>query len=330
MRVLAVAAILLAACSHAPWNPYGGWNVVRTQHITVYTNTRFLHRTAADSLEYAYAGLASSLFRARAIAPVEVLFLEEPEFVAIFGRFRSGVTVARLPGHGILGRRGMVVLNEALSVSVAAHRLAHLFLHAVAPRAPLWVHEGYASYVETIAYRGDDKGNAVACLGNLSFNDSLIPLEDLFSWSWGGYDVSRKTDWYRHTARSLFDYFLSAENGSLHKPFAELMAAVNDGEDPRAALARIFPGMTVAALEQRIVQYRKDAEAHPRGLCPLPFPVLPGRGADVGGSAQRRVEALDRNDVQELFLRLRLLPRRAGYVDWFPPEALTLAGAGLP
>src|SRR5216117_3813166 len=112
MRALAVAVILLGGCAHPPWNPYGGWNAARSRHVTVYTGTRFIHRAAAESLEYAYAALSSSLFRTRAIAPVEVLFLEEPQLVGTFGIFRSGAAVARLPGHGFLGRRGLVVIEE--------------------------------------------------------------------------------------------------------------------------------------------------------------------------------------------------------------------------
>src|SRR3954468_20900956 len=133
MRSLVVAVVLLGGCSHGPWNPYGGWNAARTKHITLYTGTRFVHRTAAESLEYAYAALSSSLFRTRAIAPVEVLFVEEPQLVGTFGIFRRAAAVARPPGHGILGRRGLAVITEGTGVPGAAHVLAHLFLHAVAP-----------------------------------------------------------------------------------------------------------------------------------------------------------------------------------------------------
>jgi hypothetical protein len=323
MRALVAAAVVLAGCGAMPWNPYGGWKVVRTKHLTIYTSTRFLHTHTAESLEYAYAALGASLFRTRTIAPVEVLFLEDPEMVASLGPFRSGASIGRLPGQGVLGRRGLVVLGETTEMPSAAHRLAHLFLHSLAPKAPLWIQEGYASYAETIQYQGD--GNSqVACLGHLNFGEPMIPLEELFAWSWAGYDQSKKTDWYRHTARSLLDYFLMGENKSLHKQFATLMVALTEGRATKEALAEAFPGLSVADLEKRMVQHRRESEARPRGLCPLPFPIAPERGADFHNP---RFEPLAKEDIRELFLRLWLLPRRAGYVDWFPPAVLTLAGA---
>jgi hypothetical protein len=326
LSLVALGLSLLSACSHAPWNPYSGWKVVRSKHITLYTDTRYLYGITLDSLEYAYAGLGASLFRRRSIAPVEVLFLEEPQLVATLGPFRNGATVARLPGHGFLGRRGLVVVAEGAHVPVAAHRLAHLFLFAMAPHAPLWVQEGYASYVETLTYMGDGR-SATACLGGLFGGDvALVPLEQLFAWGWATYDESGKTDWYRHTARSLFDYFLSADDGKLRLPFAELLQQVSEGAPPAEALAKILPGVTLADLDRRLVEHRRASEMRPRGLCPSPFPVPLDQLADVG---PRRIEEVPRQDMEQLMVQLWMLPRRTGYVDWYPPEALSLRGAGI-
>jgi hypothetical protein len=255
---------------------------------------------------------------------VEVLLLEDPATVATIGRYRSGIAVARLPGHSMLGHRGIVVLNDRVRMPVAAHELAHLFLHAMAPKASLWVHEAFASYVETIQYRSDGKSQ-VACLGHLSFSDPLIPLEDLFSWSWAGYDKSEKTSWYRHTSRSLFDYFMMAEEGKLREPFGRMLAAIDAGSSTKEALAAVFPGLTVAALEQKMVDHRRASEARPRGLCPLPAPIPDSRAADAG---KPRVEPLDREAIEALMLNLQMLPRRGGHVDWYPPEVMTLKGGG--
>jgi hypothetical protein len=322
--VLLLAAMGTGGCAHAPWHPYGGWKVARTKHITIYTDTAFLYSTTLDHLELAYAALGASLFKTRTIAPVEVLFMEEPGFVATLGRNRAGVTIARLPGRGQLGHRGLVVLNETAGVPAAAHRLAHLFLHALAPRAPLWVHEGYASYAETLSYRSGDKGQ-LACLGNFNMGarPQFIPLEELFSWTWRGYDESKKSSWYRQTARALFDYFLIAENGTLRGRFADLMVAVNGGQSTKEALAAMFPGMTVATLEQRVIEHFQASQNHPRGLCPIPFAIPDERAADV---SKPRLEPLEEDAIPELMLRLWMLPRRAGYVDWYPPEVLPLGG----
>ena len=41
LRLPVLVALLAGAvgCTHAPWNPYGGWSVVKTKHIALYTNT---------------------------------------------------------------------------------------------------------------------------------------------------------------------------------------------------------------------------------------------------------------------------------------------------
>ena len=326
-KIIALALLLTAmgaGCAHLPGHPYRGWKVVRTKHITIYTDTAFLYSTTLDHIELAYAALGASLFKARGIAPVEVLFLEEPAFVATLGRYRSGVSIARLPGHGQLGHRGLVVLNEGAGVQASAHRLAHLFLQAIAPRAPLWVHEGYASYAETVSYRSGDQGQ-IACLGNFNMGvrAQFISLDELFAWTWKGYDESKKASWYRATARAVFDYFLSAENGAMRAHFADLMVAVNDGKSTKEALATAFPGMTVPMLEHRVVEYFQASQNHPRGLCPIPFPIPSQRAAD---DAKPRPEPLEEEAIAELMARLWMLPRRGGYVDWYPPEVLTLGG----
>jgi hypothetical protein len=55
----------------------------------------------------------------------------------------------------------------------------------------------------------------------------------LFRWTWAQDGESQRTDLYRHRARSLFDYFLSGEGGSLHPAFATLMAASTKGKMSR-------------------------------------------------------------------------------------------------
>lgn len=323
-----IAASLLAAlvgsCVHVPWKPYAGWKVVRTRHITLYTDTTVRYTTTLEALEYAYAALHASLFAKRNVAPVEVLFLQWPQFMALLGQYRKGASIAKLPGFGALARRGLLILGEESTYpGMPAHRLAHLMLHAMAPRAPLWVHEGYAEFVETIQYRSDDTGS-VACLGHLNDADSQVPLRDLFTWSWAGYDDSKKADWYRFTARSLVDYFLLAEGGRLRERFGQLIAASMRGKTTVEALAEVMPDVSVDELERRVSEHRRVSEMTPRGLCPWRFPIPFAEGADLG---KPRVEPASEQDIEELMTRIMMLPRRSGYVDWYPPEVLTLDGA---
>jgi hypothetical protein len=325
MRRLLLAVVLLAlgACARTPWKPYSGWSVVRTRHITMYTDYG-RYKTTLEALEYAYSALHASLFAKRTIAPVEVLFLQADQFLAVLGQYRRGASIAKLPGLGALGRRGVLVLGEESTFpGMPAHRLAHLMLHAMAPRAPLWVHEGYAEFVETIQYRGDDTGN-MACLGHLNDADSQIPLRELFGWNWAAYDDSKKADWYRYTARSLVDYFLLAEKGALREKFGQIIAAQMRGKTTAEALAEVMPDVSVEELEKRVSEHRRVSEMTPRGLCPWRFPIRYEEAADM---SKPRVEPAAEEDIEGLMTRIMLLPRRAGYVDWYPPEVLTLEGA---
>lgn len=313
-----------SGCAHPPWNPYKNWEIARTKHITAYSNGRMRLATTMDALEVVYSALHASFFKTKHIAPVEIVMLEGPEFERVFGIYREWLTVAKLPGHGLLGRRGVVVMQGLdHSTGSAAHRLTHLFLHAVAPNAPLWLHEGLAEYLESIQYRGDDK-QAVACVGHLPHKAPEVELKELFTWTWAGYDDSKKAAWYRYTAASLVDYFLFAEKGALRDKFATFITEISDGTEVSAALQKVYPGLTIEALEKKARDHRSDAEMNPRGLCPIPFPIAP---ADFADSNPPRVEPAVQEDIEQLMLRLSLLPRRMGYVDWYPPSTVGLGGA---
>ncbi len=313
-------------CVHAPWNPYGGWRVARTKHFAMYTDTRYIYGRTLEPLEIAYAALASSLFKNTPIAPVEVLFLEHDKFVGMLGHYRAGsshgVAVVKLPGEGNIGDKGLIIVHEGARIGTAAHMLAHMFLSRMAPLAPLWVHEAYATYVETIQLRGSrGSGPAVACLGHLGAGEPTIPLDDLFTWSWGHFDQSKATEWYQTTGSLLIDYFLRGEDGSLRERFALLMARLAKGQDTKSVLAELFPDLPVPVIERRMKEHRKDSEMRPRGLCPLEFPVAADDMADMGDAKESPVP---KPDIETLFLRARLLPRRAGYVDFFPRRVLSV------
>jgi hypothetical protein len=322
--VAAMATVTSGGCAHPPWNPYKNWQVARTKHITAYTNTHVRYAITLETLDLAYSALHASLFKSRPIAPVEVLLLEQPEFQRTLGQFRSSVSIAKLPGKGVLARRGLIVMiGLDISMGGAAHRIAHLFLHANAPHAPLWIHEGLASYVESVEYRDNGKTDdkAFACLGTLGPKQPEIPLAELFSWSWKGIDESKKSSWYRYTASSLVDYFLFGEEGKLRTKFGDLLDELAQGGDTGAALAKVYPGLTVAGLEQKAREHRSRSETVPRGLCPMPFLIPQDKAGDTNSA---RVEPAEQSDIEELMLRLQLLPRRQGYVDWYPPDSLGL------
>lgn len=317
-----VLSSLGAGCAHPPWNPYKNWQIVRSKYVTAYANTRIRPRVTLEAMDLAYATLHASFFRKKAVAPVEALLLEWSDFHPLMGRLRMGATVSKLPGKGFYARRGLVVMfGEDTTNHNALHRMAHLFLHAVAPEAPLWLHEGLATYVETAQYRGEG-ATAVACLGHPPGKSPDIPLAELFSWSWQGYDESKKSTWYRTTAAQLIDYFMSGEDGALRERLADLIGEIATGTETAAALEKVY-GLGVAALEQKARDHRRKSEMTPRGLCPIPFPVPPDKTGD-GGELRR--EPAETADIEALFARVRMLPRRGTYVDWYPPDKIGLGG----
>ena len=200
VRLLARALVILvtvsagaAGCAHWPWNPYKDWEIVRSKRFTVYAQQDVQHAATLRTLELSYAVLQASLFNNQAITPVEVLLLEWPEFRRALGTQRSGVTIAELPGKGQHGRRGLIVMHSQDSTSAGAiHRLVHLFLHASAPRAPLWLHEGLASYAETAVFR-DSGPQPTVCLGQLPQKQPDLPLAELFAWSWSAFDDAKRS-----------------------------------------------------------------------------------------------------------------------------------------
>ena len=135
----------------------GFWEV-RTEHVRLRTDVpRAPAEELARHLESTHRALASSFFdcaEATAAGRVDVTVLaRRRDFEEVFGP---------LPGAVLLHSRGgaapeatMVVMNgeELVSTVVYAHELTHRFVAACFPDAPPWLHEGLASFFETVAVR---------------------------------------------------------------------------------------------------------------------------------------------------------------------------------
>jgi hypothetical protein len=71
MRV-AVALLLLCACTHSPWvDPGWGWETVRTEHFIVHSDRS--GRTIEQALvrfEETYAALAATIFHETRVPPI--------------------------------------------------------------------------------------------------------------------------------------------------------------------------------------------------------------------------------------------------------------------
>jgi hypothetical protein len=325
LRVSAVALLLAlssSGCLKLPWQRWSHWKAVRSKHITLYTDTKLQYAHTVETFELAHAAVgALPLFRGHDVAPVEVLFLGEPEYVATFGRLRGGVTIAQVPGEGRLGQHGLIVVLEDTGIHEAAHRLMHLFLHARMPRSPLWMHEAFATYFENVRYAKDEKGT-ISCFGYLGPADKLMPLGDLFNLRWEDYDNSGKGDWYRRSGALLLDYLYMGDEGKFRSAIPIVIGRTASGGSAVQALGAALPGVSVEQIDEHMRDFRKSAEMHPRPLCPLSVPVPPELQADTG---ERQIETVSEEDIKSLGMRIRLVPHRSGRVDWYPPEAVTLA-----
>jgi hypothetical protein len=327
VQALLVVVVAGAGCAHWPWESHTG-HIARSKRFTAYIPGDLTPGATLAALEQASAVLESSLFKNRTISPVEVLLLDWPEFRQALGAQRTGASCAELPGKGALARHGLIVMYGLDTTSAGAmHRLTHLFLHAAAPRAPLWLHEGLASHLERATYReGEPEGTA--CLGQAPQKQAELPLVELFAWSWAAFDdtsmkESKRLSAYRFTASNLVDYLLMGDGGKLRDKFSELVDALAEGAAAEAALTKVYPGLTTAALQEKVSEHRRTAEGSARGACPISF-VVPSE--NFTDSAKAKLVPAPEGQIDELLARVRMLPRREGLVDWFPPSMLGVDG----
>jgi hypothetical protein len=327
---LLVVVATASGCAHLwpPWPFDSGpqWEVAPTTRLVAYTS-QGQPALALQVLEQSCAVLESTLFRTKPIVPVEVLMLDWPDLRRDLGIHRTGAAIAELPGKGVYGRRGLLVVYEQDATTAGAlHRLTHLFLHAAAPKAPLWLHEGLASYLEAAEFRDDEK-NPSACLGQLPKKDAAVPLSDLFAWSWSDFDESGKWSPYRFSASSVIDYFMTGDGGKLREKLNDLIIQLGEGAGIDEALKKVYPALPVGTLQEKVLEHRQASELSGRGRCPIAYPMKTEAFAD---SARSRPEPASEEDIEALFLRLRMLPRRDGRVDWYPPDMIGVEGGQFP
>jgi hypothetical protein len=334
-----VAVTAGAGCLHwnwPPWRAEPAWQVARSKRFVVYTRPGVALPPTLTALEQSYAMLQASLFPNRVLEPVEILLLDWPELRPVLGNQRTGASIAELPGKagkGGEGRRGLVVMYGLDATTAGSlHRLAHLFVHAASPRAPLWLHEGLASHLEAATVlAGQGQAEATVCLGQLPQKQDEMPLSELFVWSWAAFDdtaskEAKRASAYRATARSVVDFLLTAEGGKLRDKLGDLFDALADGGATEAALAKVYGGLTPAALQEKLVEHRRTREAAAGVRCPIPYSLPAENFAD---SAKAKITNAPEGVVEGLLTQLRMLPRRDGQVDWYPPSMIGVEGGSL-
>jgi hypothetical protein len=328
--ILGGVMALTVGCAHGGIGNPEGWSLMQSQHFNVYVGAPRHATTALAGLEYAYASLSSSFFRGVDLPKVDVMFLEEDDFGDLLGFRRNELVLPKLPSTTTsVGANGLIVLKDVQTDQSGAEALAHLFIEKKFPHAPLWFHEGFASYARTVEYHQGD-GKRAACFGvTRGGTDPLLPLAKVGAMSWDDYDGDEARSWYKYTGRTLIDYILHGDEGHNIEKITPFVSAVAAGKSLEGAVSAAFPGQSLQAMDKKLgehsadVAYQMQNESKVRGLCPLPFAIPEDKAADQG---ERKMSPAPAADIKAVLETLKKLPRLDGYPAWYPPEVLSKVG----
>jgi hypothetical protein len=326
-----LVTVLGAGCASTGLNSPDGWHVVKSKRFTMYTATTLSHSELLNGLEYHYAALASSFFK-KDIGNVDVLYLESEDFVGTFGNRRSNLVLHRVPGNGKIGKDGLIILKAVQGDLGAAEAITQVFIDRVLPTAPLWFHEGFASYGRSGEYKEGDN-RRIACFGGSAANDPrfafdarFLPLDKLFAMSWDEYDGDDARTWYKNTAHMLIDFAMHGDGGKRQPAMGAMVEGFLAGKDTAAIIKTAFPDMDVKQLSDKVIAHGTDLANRPtniRGLCPIGFPIPPEKVADIGDHA---LEAADPADIRPVIAAIMSLPQRDdGFPGWYPEETIARA-----
>src|SRR5262249_23320702 len=153
-----------------------------------------------------------------------------------------------------IGKDGLIILKGVQGDLGANEAITQIFVDRVLPTAPLWFHEGFASYSRMGQYKEGD-GRRVACFGAAPANDPrlsgdarFMPLDKVFSLSWDEYDGDEARSWYKNTAHMLIDFAMHGDDGKRQKAMGAMVEGFLAGQDTATIIRAGFPDMDVKAL----------------------------------------------------------------------------------
>jgi hypothetical protein len=279
------------------------------------------HRDHMEQLELAHATLGT-FFPKADLGPVEVVFLDDNDFLFAFGSDRFGMVFPKVPGGGRLGAGNTMVLPTNLGYNVVTVLLSHLFLHKIVPNAPLWLHDGMAMYFGKSKI-GSTEGKWVACFGgNATIEGSAeiirLPLDKFFTLGWKEYASSNPT-YYRGTGVLLIDFLFHGDKGIYLEKMPSVFAAAAQGMPGPQIMAATFPGVSLDELGQRIYDFKASGgEQRQRGaICPLPLPVPADKLPDES-TPQEKPDSVA--EVEQLLEAVKKLPQGDRLPAWYPLE----------
>lgn len=312
-----VAALLLAAgCTHLPWKPHSGWRSWKTADITIHTDTISQYGPALEWLQTGFTVYQETFFKGYQIPPVQALYLSSDStspFLTNAGTTKDGVTLARSPWVEARGGKSLVIVGYSEWQWHYYHQLAHHFIEAAVPGAPLWFHEGLARYLTAI-YQVPGKPQAI-CFGRDPPGVKVTqPLKEVLLAGYRQYNESSEP-WIGPLSQGLIDYLLHGEGERLRPGFPEVMRALAAGKSGEDALTGVY-GIDLGQLDTRFRAHVKSMR--PPGLvCPLGFTVA----ALAGPRPEATRSPLEEADVRALFESIDKVGDRNGYADFFPDLA---------
>jgi hypothetical protein len=320
--VLTAALAAAAGCAHRPADAARSdpWVAVRSEHFTLYTNMKTRHAWVLEQLELAQAVLRARFFPHAELREVPVvLFAVDDHFHDLFGDWRRAAVVAGPTGHHPIGKAGVIVLSGS-AVGWPIHHVAHWMMQATMPAAPLWFHEGFADYAQTVSYIGDHAFYGRRCGPDEARTLAPVPLRELFAAIPQSFDGAASHR-YRVSACMLVHYLRHGAQGQLAARFPLLASALGSGVGGERALAAAYPEMSLADLDRELARHLWLSQSlipHRRATIPLPpvQQVIQSR-ADVPAS-----------DMMALVEDLARAGRQVSYqfVDWLPAAPLAAPG----
>jgi hypothetical protein len=265
------------------------------------------------------------------VGTVEVLFLPPYEELHTFGELRGGLVMPTLPGSPKIGRQNLVVMSEEETFPQAIKLMSHLFLDKAVPNAPLWLHQGLATYVmSTQVQSGDARWRA--CFGFTQALDTRffrMPLDKFFAVTWQAYSQS-EPGFFLGTGQLLMDFIFHGDRGAHLSKLPAIFAAASQGVPGPQIMAATFPGMNLDQLGERLSGFKgsQSEQLERTQMCPLALGIPAEKVPDESDPVQTPVPP---QEIDQVMAALKRLPHGDSFPSWYPPEMLrAAAGSAKP
>jgi hypothetical protein len=280
-----VTAAAVAGCAHGVHERAAGWSVAETAHVRVYTSVgatraaqlademqRIRDRMAGTVLPCAFGGRSDRIV----VAVLRRWELKEV-FPAGAGAEYRTARYSWIPDF----ERQIVMPDEFDDETrhVYQHELAHHLVSSCFPRAPSWLQEGLAGFLQSAVIEGErvviglpsyylprgprrDRYQVLSYLGarvQVVEREWLPPVEELVALSFDQFYQRESGNWMRRTANYAASWalvhMLEMSDPDLRRRFGAFLHELRRPEaDPRKTFADSFRGVDLQARLDRYVR----------------------------------------------------------------------------